>query len=59
MSSIWKKIDIIEVRPYLLQDGDECFYARDYIAEGGFNYFSNEKTTFQNSTAWAVVTNAL
>jgi len=36
MSSIWKKIDIIEVRPYLLQDGDECFYARDYIAEGGY-----------------------
>jgi hypothetical protein len=38
MSALWKKIERIgiEAFPYHLDDDDVCYYARDYISEGGY-----------------------
>lgn len=36
MASLWKKIDLLEVRPFCLQEGDDCYYAREFVARGGF-----------------------
>lgn len=34
---LWNKIDLdVEPRPFHLCAGDNCFYARDYISEGGY-----------------------
>ena len=29
--SLWKMIDLLQERPARLEDGDVCFYAREYI----------------------------
>lgn len=35
--SIWNKIDLdVEPRPAFLRPGDHCYYAREYISEGGW-----------------------
>jgi hypothetical protein len=38
MSRLWKKIERVgtENFPVFLEDDDLCYYARDYIAEGGY-----------------------
>lgn len=39
MSRLWKKIERVGLEnfPYYLEEGDKCYYARDYIAEGGYS----------------------
>lgn len=35
--SLWNKIDLdVEPRPVFLRPGDDCYYAREYISEGGY-----------------------
>lgn len=34
---LWKKIDMMENPPTFLTAADECYYARDYVAGGGFS----------------------
>lgn len=35
--SIWNRIDLdVEPRPVFLRPGDQCYYAREYISEGGW-----------------------
>lgn len=33
---LWKKIDMVENPPYWLGPNDGCYYARDYVAHGGY-----------------------
>jgi hypothetical protein len=35
-SYLWKKIDPVENPPYRLGLNDKCYYARDYVAHGGY-----------------------
>lgn len=34
---VWRRIDVeVGPKPYFLESGDECYYAREYISEGGY-----------------------
>ena len=35
-SYLWKKIDALENPPYWLGPNDNCYYARDFVARGGY-----------------------
>jgi hypothetical protein len=36
MAFFWKKIDVVEAAPIYLDGSDNCYYAREYISNGGF-----------------------
>ena len=36
MPRLWKKIDLVEAPPVHLDETDDCYYARDYVAGGGY-----------------------
>ncbi len=57
---LWKKLEIVENPPARLGPDDECYYARDYIARGGYQaseanqLIANLKKhpRFKNTPSW-------